>query len=142
MAVIGNILYGQQDQLFSMQLPDQPSCIQDHNFFTNSREYMGDLKIIHLGIAWNDVFQELPELGNIPLVVVQFIEQFTLGFFLCQMKSLVETGIGIFDPEVFIKDQQGLANGGEYRFRIFLDFRQLLITHDQLLVDGDQFFIG
>ena len=51
---------------------------------------MLNFEILKVRVLWQHRLQQLPEPGNIPLVVTQFIEGPPLGIFRFQAKGLVE----------------------------------------------------
>jgi hypothetical protein len=59
----------------------------------DDRESMFQLKVVEDGACGNNVFEECPKGGDIPLAVAQLIKEPVLGFFGKDLKSLIKGAV-------------------------------------------------
>jgi hypothetical protein len=86
------------------------ASIEEHHPAPDHREGVVKFEILEDGAFGNDVFQQGPQVGDIPLAVTQLIDQAALGLLVRNVKGLVEGAVGGSDAQGGIEDQQGLTH--------------------------------
>ena len=70
---LGDVLDGQQDERWLVICLDQPSGVQLHRAQTDVLELMVHRKVADLVVARQHIFEQPSQLGDIPLIVAQFV---------------------------------------------------------------------
>ena len=58
-----------------------------------------------------DLGQQRPQLGDVPLAVAQLVDEPALRLGFRDLKVPVESGVGRADPQDLVEDHEGLAQG-------------------------------
>ena len=61
------------------------------------------LEVVHFCFLRENLFQQLSQVGDVPLVVTQFIEEFTHGILPFQGEGAIKGTIGRDNPEIRIQ---------------------------------------
>ena len=74
------------------------------------REGVFQLEIVEDGTLGNHVFEQRPQVGDVPLAVAQLVNEAVLGFFGRDVKGLIEGAVGGSHAQGGVEDQKGLAH--------------------------------
>ena len=106
---LGHVFHG-QDQQFAVVARLELAGIEQHHPAANDREGVLELKVVEDGTLGDNIFEQGPQVGDVPLAVAQLVNQAVLGFFGRDVKGLVEGAVGGPDAQGGVEDQQGLAH--------------------------------
>ena len=84
--------------------------IEQHHPPADGRERVLELKVVEDRALGDDVLEQGPQVGDIPLAVAQLVDQAALGFVGRDMKRLIESAVGGPNAQRGVEDQQGLAH--------------------------------
>src|SRR5271165_623033 len=87
-----DIFHGQHQE-FGVAARAQLAAVEQHYAAPDDREGVLPLKVVEDGARRNDVFEECPEGGDVPLTVTQFVYQPILGFLGRDLKSLIKGAV-------------------------------------------------
>ena len=86
------------------------ASVEQHHATPDDREGVLQLKVVEDGALGNDVFEQRPQVGDVPLAVAQLVNQAVLGFFGGDVKGLIESAVGGADAQGGVEHQQRLAH--------------------------------
>ena len=93
---LGDVLDGQQNDLFFAQHSFNLPGIQKHYTFTNGGKIVFNLIVVKGCFLGKDGFQQFPQLGDIPLFIAQVINKLSHSLFRFYPKEFIE-GTADFD---------------------------------------------
>ena len=106
------------------------ASVEQHHATTDDREGVLQLEVVEDGALRDDVLEQCPQVGDVPLAVAQFVDQAVLGFFGGDVKCLIEGAVSALHTQRGVEDQQRLAHRVHDVLRIRLDvFNQLCSFH-------------
>src|ERR1035437_6744845 len=85
--------------------------IQEHDAPPNSGEITIDFVSLDRRMIFSDLFQNCAKLRDIPLTIVNLINQTIADIFIDEMKCLIEGAARGDDAQVVIEHQKRVANG-------------------------------
>src|SRR5688572_10907660 len=112
----GDILDAEEDS-FRLAWNSQSTSIQQHGPAANAFKLVGDLEIIKETLAWQYFFQELPQFGNVPLIIAQLEDHTARRFFRANIKRLVEGVVRNVQSQVRVENEQRIPYGANNGFR-------------------------
>src|SRR5436190_11765216 len=71
---------------------------------------MRELKVVEDGALGDNVLEQSPQVGDVPLAVAQLVNEAVLGFCGRDVKGLIESAVGKPDAQGGVEDQQRLAH--------------------------------
>ncbi len=84
--------------------------VEQHHPAADHREGVLQLEIVEDGTLGDDVFEQRPQVGDVPLAVAQLVNEAVLGLFGGDVKGLIESAVGGADAQGGVEDQQRLAH--------------------------------
>ena len=84
--------------------------VEQHHPAPDDREGVLELKVVEDGAFGDNVLEQRPQVGDVPLAVAQLVNQAVLGFFGRNVKGLIEGAVGGPDAQGGVEDQQRLAH--------------------------------
>ena len=84
--------------------------VEQHHPAADHRERVLELEVVEDGARGNDILEQCPQVGDIPLTVAQFVDEAALRLPGRDVKRLVERAVGRPDAQGGVEDQQGLAH--------------------------------
>jgi hypothetical protein len=87
------------------------SGVEDHPSPADALEVVGHFEVAEGGLLREDVFEERPELRDVPLAVTQFVEESPRSLLGCDAEAGVERAIGLPDAEFVVEDEERRADG-------------------------------
>ena len=94
-------------------------------------EVVFDLEVFDGMAVAQDLSQQRPKLGNVPLAVAQVVDEAALRLFFRDMEVPVEGGVGRADPQALVEDHEWLSQGRNDVLGVgkgVLQFMRMLIT--------------
>src|SRR5438105_2608359 len=84
--------------------------VEQHHPAADGREGVLELEVVEDGALGDDVLQQGPQVGDVPLAVAQLVDQAALGLPGRDVERLVEGAVGGPDAQRGVQDQQRLAH--------------------------------
>ena len=84
--------------------------IEQHHPAANDRKGVLELKVVEDGTLGDNILQQGPQVGDVPLAVAQLVNEAVLGFFRRDVKGLIESAVGGPDAQGGVEDQQRLTH--------------------------------
>ena len=106
---LGDVLDGEQDQVFPTAITDELSGIEQNAPPARPRGPVRELDVLELVIFRQDLFDHVPQVRNIPLPAAKLVQRPPDDLARCQVEQLVERPVGRLHPYLGIQDHQGLA---------------------------------
>ena len=129
----GHVFHSQHQQLPVMARL-KLAGVEQHHAAPDDREGVLQLEVVEDGTRRNDVFEECPQGGNVPLAVAQFVNEVVLRLFGRDLKRLIEGAVGASDAQGGIQHQERLAHRIHDVLRVRFDvFNQRFSLHHRLL---------
>ena len=75
----GDVLDGEQDEFRVIAGPTDLAAVQEHPPPADALEVVRDLEVAERVVLGEDVFEERPQLGDVPLAVAQLVDEPALG---------------------------------------------------------------
>ena len=114
-------VFHREDQQLAVAARLELAGVEQHHPAADHRERVFQLKIIEDGTLGDDVFEQAPQVGDVPLAVAQLVNEAVLGFFGRDVKGLIESAIGGLHAQSGVEDQQRLAHRVDDVHRIVLN---------------------
>ena len=105
----GHVFHGQNQQL-AVPARLKLAGIEQHDPAADHREGVLQLKVVEDGTLGDDVFEQSPQVGNVPLAVAQLVNEPVHRLFGGDLKGLIERAVGGADAQGGVENQQGLAH--------------------------------
>ncbi len=105
----GHVFHG-QDQQLAVVARLELAGVQEHHPAADGREGVLELEVVEDGALGDDVFEQGPQVGDVPLAVAQLVDEAALGLPGRDVERLVEGAVGGPDAQRGVEDQQGLAH--------------------------------
>ena len=106
---LGHVPHGQDQQLTVVACLELAS-VEQHHPAADDREGVLELEVVEDRALGDDVLEQGPQVGDVPLAVAQLVDESALGLIGRDVKRLVEGAVGGADAERGVEDQQGLAH--------------------------------
>ena len=87
---LGDILDGQENDPFLSSFSFYLPGIQQHDAVADGGKIVLDLIVVKGGLLGKDGFQQLPQLGDIPLLVAQIVDQLPHGLLWFHLEKFIE----------------------------------------------------
>ena len=84
--------------------------VEQHHPAADGREGVLELEVVEDGALGDDVLEQGPQVGDVPLAVAQLVDEAALGLRGRDVERLVEGAVGGPDAQRGVEDQQGLAH--------------------------------
>ncbi len=84
--------------------------VQEHHPAADGREGVLELEVVEDGALGDDVLEQGPQVGDVPLAVAQLVDEAALGLPGRDVERLVEGAVGGPDAQRGVEDQQGLSH--------------------------------
>ena len=108
---VRNVLEGQQCGGMSAGLIEHLARIQEHDAPPNSGEITIDFVSLDRRMILGDRFQNCAKLRDIPLTIVDLVNQMTADILIDEMEGLIEGPARGDDAQVVVEHQKRIANG-------------------------------
>ncbi len=89
----------------------EPAGVEQHGPSPDSREGVFNLEVFNGMAVAQDLGQQRPQLGDVPLTVAQVVDEAALRLFFRGMEVPVEGGVGRPDPQALVEDHERLSQG-------------------------------
>src|SRR5450830_1400613 len=109
-APVGNILEGQQRDGMSALLIEHFARIQEHDAAPNARKFTIDFISLDRLMVLGNRFQKGAKLRDIPLTIVNFINQMPANILIGELEGLVKGSARGDDAQVLVEHQKRVAN--------------------------------
>ncbi len=106
---LGDVLH-RQDQQLAVVARLELARVEQHHPAADGREGVLELEVVEHGALGDDVLEQGPQVGDVPLAVAQLVDEAALGLSGRDVERLVEGAVGRPDPQGGVEDQQGLAH--------------------------------
>ena len=103
-------VFHRQHKEFGVAARTQLATIEQHHSLSDDWEGVRQLKVVEDRAGGNDVFEQCPQGGNVPLAVAQLVNETVLGFFGRNLKSLIEGAIRGADAQGGVEHQERFAH--------------------------------
>ena len=84
--------------------------VKQHHAAADSREGVLELKVLEHGAFGNDVLEQCPQVGDVPLAISQLVDEAALTLPGRDVERLVELAVGGPDAQRGVEDKQRLAH--------------------------------
>ena len=121
---LGDVLHG-QDQQLAVVARLELAGVQQHHPAADRREGVLQLEVVEDRARGDDVLEERPQVGDVPLAVAQLVDQPALGLAGRDVERLVEGAVGRPHPQRGVEDQQRLPHRVHDVLRVGLDGLQI-----------------
>ena len=91
--------------------PTDLASVEEHPPPPDALECVRDLEVAERAVLGEDVLEERPQLGDIPLAVAQLVDEPALGLLGLDPEVLVERAARRPDAEVGIEDEERVPDG-------------------------------
>ena len=105
----GHVLHG-QDQQLAVVARLELAGVEQHHPAADDREGVLELEVVEDGALGDDVLEQGPQVGDVPLAVAQLVDEAALGLLGRDVERLVEGAVGGPDAQRGVEDQQRLAH--------------------------------
>jgi hypothetical protein len=78
---------------------------------TNTLEFVFDPEVFGMFFATKNTLQQASERRYIPFSIAEIVDEAATGLSGRNTEKIVECGIGLFDPQLFVQQQQWLPDG-------------------------------
>ena len=118
----------------------QLAGVEQHHPAADGREGVLQLEVVEDGALGDDVLEQGPQGGDVPLAVAQLVDEAVLGLLGGDVEGLVEGAVGGPDAQGGVEDQQGLAHRVDDVLRVVLNIldQRCSIHHDASIVRANQ----
>ena len=106
---LGHVLH-RQDQQLAVVARLELAGVEQHHPAADGREGVLELEVVEDGALGDDVLEQGPQVGDVPLAVAQLVDEAALGLRGRDVERLVEGAVGGPDAQRGVEDQQGLAH--------------------------------
>ena len=103
----------------------QLAGVEQHHPAADDREGVLQLEVVEDGALGDDVLEQGPQVGDVPLAVAQLVDEAVLGLLGRDVKGLVEGAVGGADAQGGVEDQQRLAHRIHDVLRVGFDGLQI-----------------
>ena len=110
LAALGDILDGEEDYQFLPRNPLDLAGVQQHDAAADGREVVLDLVIVERRLLRQDRFKQLPQLGDVPLLVSEIVDELADRFLGLHLEEIVERSADRNHPQVLVQGYQGFPN--------------------------------
>ena len=134
----GDVLHGDQDDVRAYILPEDLPGVQEDDLSADAGENMVHLVAVEDGFIGEDVLEQHPQFGDVPLPVAEVVDEIADGLLGRYLEGFVETEIGREDFQLRVQHHQRLAHGLDDALGILqglLDLR-LQLFGDRAVHDG------
>ncbi len=91
--------------------------VQKHCTASDTGDVLLDLISLHHGMPRQDFLQQQSQIGDVPFAIAQRVDEAALNVLFGDLERQIEGAACRDDAEVFVEDQEGLANGVDDRLR-------------------------
>ena len=84
--------------------------IQQHHPASDDREIVLQLEVVKDRTFGNNIFQQSPQVGDVPLAVAQLVNQAVFSFFGRDLKGLIEGPVAGSHAQGRVENQEGFAH--------------------------------
>ena len=105
----GHVFHGQDEQL-AVVARLELAGVEQHHPPADDREGVLELEVVEDGALGDDVLEQGPQVGDVPLAVAQLVDEAALGLRGRDVERLVEGAVGRPDAQRGVEDQQRLAH--------------------------------
>ena len=106
---LGHVFHG-QDQQLAVVARLQLAGVEQHHPAADDREGVLQLEVVEDGALGDDVLEQGPQVGDVPLAVAQLVDEAVLGLLGRDVERLIEGAVGGPDAQGGVEDQQRLAH--------------------------------
>lgn len=107
---LGDVLNRQQQQRRVIARSFHAPRVQLHDARPQPRKVVPNLVVVELAVTGQDVFQQRPQFGDVPLSVPKFIDQAPLGFLVRHPERPVERPPCRAHPQIGSQDKHGFSD--------------------------------
>ena len=105
LTAFGRVLDGEEDELGLVVLAADAAGVQQHELPPDGRENVVNLEVVERRVLGQDFLQQLPQPGDVPLLVAQVVNELAHRFFRRDPEGPVEGAVRLPHPQVGAEDQ-------------------------------------
>jgi hypothetical protein len=139
-APLGHVGQGEEDVRSEISAMPHPARAQAQGAPSDGRKLALDLIAFHLAMLRQDLFQQHPQLGDVPLILVQLVDEPALGALAIEPECPVEGPAGGHDAKIAVEHDHRLGDrihDGQRQDARVLDAQEgLNVGHDGIRHGG------
>ena len=109
-APLGDVFDRHKNQLAVISLLEHLPGVQEHRASSDPGEFLLDFVRLHHGVARQDLLQQHPQLGDVPLAVPQRVDRTAFDILNVELERQIERTACGDHAQVPVEDQQRLAD--------------------------------
>ena len=107
----GDVFHGQKDDVRADVLPENLPGVQQNGLAADIEEIVFDFVAVEHRVVQQDIFKEVPQLGDVPLPVAEVVDEVPDGLLGGDPEGIVKAVVGGENLQVGIEHDQRFADG-------------------------------
>jgi len=111
LSALGDVFNGKSQENGAVAWSVQLAGVQEHGSLADEGKLVCHLKVVKVGFVRNDVFEQVEQLGNVPLPAAKLADDLSFCLFGPRPEGFVESAVGAFDTQFPVEDKKWVSDG-------------------------------